>query len=150
MIGEPVTDEQERLVEKVLELNDELVSTHRALVRQRRQVAELLERERGIAETLQRALLPERLPELDGVRLTAQFEPAAGHVGGDWYDAVRLESGELALAIGDVAGKGVPAAAMMGELRGGLRAGVLGGGEPQRRCGCSTGSPIAPATWRPP
>ena len=129
-IGEPVTDEQERLVEKVLELNDELVSTHRELVRQRRQVAALLERERGIAETLQRALLPEQLPELDGVRLTAHFEPAAGHVGGDWYDAVRLESGELALAIGDVAGKGIPAAALMGELRGGLRAGVLGGGEP--------------------
>ena len=60
VIGEPVTDEQERLVEKVLELNDELVTTHRELVRQRRQVAELLERERGIAETLQRALLPER------------------------------------------------------------------------------------------
>jgi serine phosphatase RsbU (regulator of sigma subunit) len=130
VIGEPLVDEQERLVEKVLELNDELVSTHRELVRQRRQVAELLERERGIAETLQRALLPDRLPELDGARLTAHFEPAAGHVGGDWYDAVQLDGGELAIAIGDVAGKGIPAAALMGELRGGLRAGVLAGGEP--------------------
>jgi serine phosphatase RsbU (regulator of sigma subunit) len=130
VIGEPLIDEQERLVEKVLELNDELVSTHRELVRQRRQIAELLERERGIAETLQRALLPERLPELDGVRLAAHFEPAAGHVGGDWYDAVRLDGGELALAIGDVAGKGIPAAALMGELRGGLRAGVFADGDP--------------------
>jgi serine phosphatase RsbU (regulator of sigma subunit) len=130
VIGEPLIDEQERLVEKVLELNDELVSTHRELVRQRRQTAELLERERGIAETLQRALLPERLPALPGARLAAHFQPAAGHVGGDWYDAVSLDSGELALAIGDVAGKGIPAAALMGELRGGLRAGVLGGAEP--------------------
>ena len=64
------------------------------------------------------------------MRLTAHFEPAAGHVGGDWYDAVELESGELALAIGDVAGKGIPAAALMGELRGGLRAGMLAGAAP--------------------
>ena len=253
-IGEPVTDEQERLVEKVLELNDELVATHRELVRQRSAAdaaaervghleaisaaglagrdlhavlhdvlrvivravdaesasillcegdtlvvraalgewqegarvapgdvvsglgggmagvpltlvegalqvraragaaftdadlrlltpaaeraalaisrAQLLERERGIAETLQRALLPEQLPAVPGVRLRALFEPAAGEVGGDWYDAVLLDSGELALAIGDVAGKGIPAATLMGELRGGLRAGVLDGGEP--------------------
>ena len=92
--------------------------------------AQLLERERGIAETLQRALLPERLPEVPGVRLSAFFEPAAGEVGGDWYDAVRRDDGELALAIGDVEGKGIPAATLMGELRGGLRAGVLDGGEP--------------------
>jgi sigma-B regulation protein RsbU (phosphoserine phosphatase) len=92
--------------------------------------AQLLERERGIAETLQRALLPQRLPDVPGLRLSAHFEPATGTVGGDWYDAVRLDSGELALAIGDVAGKGIPAAALMGELRGGLRAGVLDGGEP--------------------
>ena len=130
VIGEPLIDEQERLVEKVLELNDELVNTHRELVRQRRRTAELLERERGIAETLQRALLPERLPDVARGAPLAHFEPAAGHVGGDWYDAVSLDSGELALAIGDVAGKGIPAAALMGELRGGLRAGVLAGAEP--------------------
>lgn len=92
--------------------------------------AQLLERERGIAETLQRALLPDRLPDVPGLRLSAHFEPAAGEVGGDWYDAVVLDSGEVALAIGDVAGKGIPAAALMGELRGGMRAGVLDGGEP--------------------
>ncbi|MDA0161136.1 serine/threonine-protein phosphatase [Solirubrobacter ginsenosidimutans] len=137
VVGEPVVDEQERLVEKVLELNDELVGTHRELVRQRaaaeageRRVAELLERERGIAETLQRALLPDRLPSVEGIELVAHFEPATGHVGGDWYDALELESGELALAIGDVAGKGIPAAALMGELRGGLRAAILAGAEP--------------------
>jgi serine phosphatase RsbU (regulator of sigma subunit) len=130
LIGEPLIDEQERLVEKVLELNDELVTTHRQLVRERRRTAALLEKERGIAETLQRALLPERLPDVPGIRLSALFEPAAGTVGGDWYDAVALDDGRLAFAIGDVAGKGVPAAALMGELRGGLRAGMLGGAAP--------------------
>ncbi|WP_053226164.1 PP2C family protein-serine/threonine phosphatase [Solirubrobacter soli] len=130
VIGEPLVDEQERLVEKVLELNDELVSTHRELVRQRRRTAELLDRERGIAETLQRALLPERLPDVAGLELAALFEPAAGMVGGDWYDAVELDDGQLALGIGDVAGKGIPAATLMGELRGGLRAGVLSGAAP--------------------
>jgi serine phosphatase RsbU (regulator of sigma subunit) len=123
VVGEPLVDEQVRLVEKVLELNDELVAAHRERAR-------LLEHERGIAETLQRALLPERLPEIPGLALTSHFSPAAGLVGGDWFDAVRLDSGELGLAIGDVAGKGIPAAALMGELRGGLRASVLDGGEP--------------------
>jgi phosphoserine phosphatase RsbU/P len=93
--------------------------------------AELHEREHRIAETLQRALMPDRLPAVPGARLSAHFEPAAGvEVGGDWYDALWLESGELALAIGDVAGKGVSAAALMGELRGGLRACALQGGGP--------------------
>jgi serine phosphatase RsbU (regulator of sigma subunit) len=130
LVGEPLVDEQERLVEKVLELNDELVLTHRELIRERRRTAELLERERGIAETLQRALLPELLPDVPGARLTALFEPAAGTVGGDWYDAVVLDDGHLAIAIGDVAGKGIPAATLMGELRGGLRAVLLGGAAP--------------------
>ena len=80
----------------------------------------------------------------------AHFEPAAGEVGGDWYDAVRLDSGELALAIGDVAGKGIPAATLMGELRGGLRAGVLDGGEPTDDAARgSTASPSAPGAWPP-
>jgi serine phosphatase RsbU (regulator of sigma subunit) len=92
--------------------------------------AQLLERERAIAETLQRALLPERLPSVPGLALAAHFEPAAGAVGGDWYDAVELDSGDVALAIGDVAGKGIAAAALMGEVRGGARAGVLGGAAP--------------------
>jgi phosphoserine phosphatase RsbU/P len=91
---------------------------------------QVVERERRIAETLQRALLPDRLPEVPGYRLRAHFEPAAGEIGGDWYDALPLASGELALVIGDVAGKGVRAAALMGELRSGLRAYALDGGAP--------------------
>lgn len=93
--------------------------------------AQVHERERQIAETLQRALLPARLPEVDGLSFAARYEPAADvDVGGDWYDALPLPSGDVALAIGDVAGKGLHAAAMMGEMRGGLRAYALEAGGP--------------------
>ena len=93
--------------------------------------AQVHERERQIATTLQRALLPASLPEIDGLSFAARYEPAADvDVGGDWYDALPLPSGDVALAIGDVAGKGLHAAAMMGEMRGGLRAYALEAGGP--------------------
>ena len=93
--------------------------------------ARIVERERRIAETLQRALLPEVLPSIEGLRLAARFLPGAGvEVGGDWYDALPLPSGELAVVIGDVAGKGLRAATLMGELRAGLRAYAIEGGGP--------------------
>jgi hypothetical protein len=94
--------------------------------------AQAHERERNIAETLQRALLPDSLPQIDGLLLAARFEPGAEvQVGGDWYDALPLASGELALVVGDVAGKGLGAASLMGELRAGLRAYALDGGAPE-------------------
>ena len=93
--------------------------------------ARIVERERRIAETLQRSLLPETLPAIDGIELAARFLPGAGvEVGGDWYDALPLPSGELAIVIGDVAGKGLRAATLMGELRSGLRAYAIEGGGP--------------------
>lgn len=92
--------------------------------------AQVHERERRISETLQRALLPARLPDVAGFSLAARFEPGTDMVGGDWYDALPLPSGEVALVIGDVAGKGVRAAVMMGELRSGLRAYALDAGGP--------------------
>ncbi len=93
--------------------------------------ARIVERERRIAETLQRALLPDVLPSLEGLELAATFLPGAGvEVGGDWYDALPLPSGELAVVVGDVAGKGLRAATLMGELRAGLRAYAIEGGGP--------------------
>jgi phosphoserine phosphatase RsbU/P len=93
--------------------------------------ARVIERERNIAETLQRALLPDALPDIKGLELAARFAAGANvEVGGDWYDAYPLPSGELAVVIGDVAGKGLPAATLMGELRAGLRAYALEGGTP--------------------
>jgi PAS domain S-box-containing protein len=85
------------------------------------------EREHRIAETLQRSLLPDRLPEIPGVRLAARYVPATAdiEVGGDWYDVVQLPNGHVGLAIGDVAGHGLRAASLMGQLRMALRAYAL-------------------------
>ena len=82
------------------------------------------ESERAIAETLQRSVLPGRLPELDDVEVAARYLPgtAGVDVGGDWYDVIQLEGGFLGLVVGDVVGKGVRAAATMAQLRNGLRA----------------------------
>ncbi|MBV8949244.1 MAG: SpoIIE family protein phosphatase, partial [Actinobacteria bacterium] len=77
------------------------------------------EHEQGLTETLQRTLLPERLPEVPGVDLAARYFPGGSElqVGGDWYDVVALADGRIVLAIGDVVGHGVRAAAAMGRLR---------------------------------
>lgn len=77
------------------------------------------EREQATAEVLQRSLLPEELPALEAVELTARYLPGTSgvKVGGDWYDVVRVGDGRVVLAIGDVVGHGVRAAAAMGKLR---------------------------------
>ena len=82
------------------------------------------ETERGIAETMQRSVLPERLPSVSGVTLAARYLPGTVgvDVGGDWYDIIQLEDGSIGLVVGDVVGKGVQAAAMMAQLRNALRA----------------------------
>jgi PAS domain S-box-containing protein len=89
--------------------------------------ARLFDREHRIAQQLQRALLPERLPTVPGLRLAARYLPggAGTEVGGDWYDALALPGGRLALVMGDVAGRGVAAATTMGQLRSALRAYAL-------------------------
>src|SRR4051812_14007503 len=81
------------------------------------------ERAHRIAETLQRALLPERLPHIPGVALAARYLPGGpgAEVGGDWYDVVPYPDGRVGLVMGDVVGKGIAAAALMGQLRNGLR-----------------------------
>ncbi|HLI55419.1 MAG TPA: SpoIIE family protein phosphatase [Actinomycetota bacterium] len=93
----------------------------------------LAERERAmrqskeIAEALQRALLPEQLAEIPGLDLAARYLPGSAglEVGGDWYDVIPAASGAVCLAIGDVVGRGLRAAATMGQLRTALRAYAL-------------------------
>jgi PAS domain S-box-containing protein len=84
----------------------------------------LYERERYIARRLQRSLLPSSLPPVPGVVLAARYEPGGdgSTVGGDWYDAIALPGGRVAVAIGDVVGRGIEAAATMGQMRSALRA----------------------------
>jgi PAS domain S-box-containing protein len=86
--------------------------------------ASLFEREHTTAETLQRSLLPDRLPIVPGIVLEAKYLPVTRNmeIGGDWYDAFRLPDGKLAVAVGDVMGKGLTAAAGMGRVRNALRA----------------------------
>jgi len=86
--------------------------------------AGLYEREHTTAETLQRSLLPDVLPVLPGLILAASYRPVAKNmeIGGDWYDAFRLADQRLAVAVGDVMGKGLTAAAGMGRVRNALRA----------------------------
>ena len=90
------------------------------------------EREHRIAQTLQHSLLPERLPDLGVLELAARYLPGAGgaDVGGDWYDVIELPGGEVALVMGDVVGRGINAAALVGKLRNALRAYALEGHEP--------------------
>jgi serine phosphatase RsbU (regulator of sigma subunit) len=78
----------------------------------------------AIAGTLQRHLLPDRLPEVPGLAMAARYRPSErlAQVGGDWYDAIELPDGGVGLVIGDVVGHGVDAATLMGELRAALRA----------------------------
>jgi PAS domain S-box-containing protein len=85
---------------------------------------EVYQREHRIAETLQRSLLPERLPPIDGLELAARYLPGArgASVGGDWYDVLERPDGRVALVVGDVAGHGLRAAASMGQLRNAFRA----------------------------
>jgi hypothetical protein len=96
--------------------------------------AQLRERERNLAETLQRSLLPRVLPSAAGLLLSARYLPRGtdGPVGGDFYDAIELPGERVGLAIGDVAGKGLSAAAAMGQVRAALHAHALEDPEPGR------------------
>jgi serine phosphatase RsbU (regulator of sigma subunit) len=80
---------------------------------------EMYTEQRSIAQTLQHALLPERLPELDGLEVGARYVPAASgiDVGGDWYDVVTAGAGQVLVMIGDVSGHGLRAATTMASLR---------------------------------
>ncbi|MFB7110547.1 SpoIIE family protein phosphatase [Streptomyces sp. NPDC056190] len=81
-------------------------------------------RQRETAVTLQRSLLPQVLEQPDDLRIAATYQPGGTEaaVGGDWYDVITLGGGRTALVIGDVMGRGVRAAAVMGQLRTAVRA----------------------------
>jgi serine phosphatase RsbU (regulator of sigma subunit) len=89
-------------------------------------------REHNAAVTLQRSLLPRRLPSIEGIELAVRYFPAGAGIeaGGDWYDAVDLGDGKLALVIGDVSGRGITAASIMGRLRMAIRAYAVEGHGP--------------------
>ena len=81
--------------------------------------ARLFAHEHELAVRLQRSLLPDRLPSTDGVELAGHYLAGGAQVevGGDWYDAVQRPDGIIQLCVGDVSGKGIGAATIMGRQR---------------------------------
>ena len=108
------TDEDVRLLEIVADRVAFATESRRAAV------------ERTAARVLQRSLLPARLPTVAGLEMAARYVTAElGEVGGDWYDVFGTPSGGLCIVIGDVVGRGLEAAAVMGQLRSAVRAHAL-------------------------
>jgi anti-sigma regulatory factor (Ser/Thr protein kinase) len=85
-----------------------------------------------MAEAFQRSLLPQRLPEIAGVASWARYVagPTDAQVGGDWYDLIELRNGLAGIAIGDVVGSGLAAAAKMARLQNALRVYAIDGLRP--------------------
>jgi len=126
-------DEKQALVEALAAKNAAL---EHALTELRAALATVAEHERvkrdlEIAREIQRQMLPATFPCAPGLRLHATTVPATW-VGGDFYDALGLEADRVGLLLGDVSGKGIPAAMQMARLMGEFRACVSHGAEPQR------------------
>jgi PAS domain S-box-containing protein len=117
---------------EVLVARRELVSDIAARAALALDSARLYARQHEVAVTLQRSLLPQSLPSLPGWDLAARYLPGAAgtEVGGDFYEAVIRLDGRLVFAIGDVMGRGVRAAAVMGQVRAALRGYALEGHSP--------------------
>ena len=86
--------------------------------------ARLYDEQRSVATTLQHSMLPGSMPEDPRLGLSATYRPAVDvlEVGGDWYDAFLLDADRVAIVVGDVVGRGLQAAAVMGQLRSAVRA----------------------------
>jgi serine phosphatase RsbU (regulator of sigma subunit)/anti-sigma regulatory factor (Ser/Thr protein kinase) len=94
--------------------------------------AKSVEAESALARSIQRSLLPSSFPHVPEMVVTARYRSATSgvDVGGDWYDVIPLPDGRIGLVIGDVEGHSLEAAAVMGQLRSGVRAYAIEGHEP--------------------
>lgn len=90
---------------------------------------ERIERDLRLAEQVQKRFLPQSVPSIPGYEFFAHYHPAY-EVGGDYYDFVQLPDNKLAIAVGDVSGKGVAAALMMAKFSGDTRFCILSEHEP--------------------
>jgi len=90
------------------------------------------ETDRDVASTLQTWLLPDGLPDIDGLTISTIYEPGKGEmqVGGDWFDVVEVDDGRVAVVVGDVVGHDVRAAAEMGQVRHVLASHLAQDGDP--------------------
>jgi serine phosphatase RsbU (regulator of sigma subunit) len=117
-VGEEMSPEDVALAERVAERAS-------ALIRSASEFA----RHRAALDALQHVLLPAEVPEIPGWEVGACYVPflASPTVGGDWWDGLLLPDGRVALTVGDVAGHGVPAVAVMGQLRNAIRSRLVAG-----------------------
>jgi len=126
-------EEMERVASAARDFFIESLSPFEMTQRGFDEAAETARVQRSIAETLQRRLLPGRLPDVPEFAVAARYTAggAGVEVGGDWYDVIPLPGDKVGLAVGDVVGRGVLAASVMGQLRIALRAYALEGAEPR-------------------
>jgi serine phosphatase RsbU (regulator of sigma subunit) len=117
---------------RALEVEADLVARARELQEVNGRLRDANEREREVAMALQRAMLPTPRSALRALDVAVRYRPAedALFVGGDWFDVVELADDAVALAVGDVVGKGLTAAAIMGQLRSALSAATHGADGP--------------------
>src|SRR5581483_8462367 len=109
------------------------------LVRRNRQTAQLLDErtellaeQRTVSETHERAVLPDALPSVGGTEAAVHYRPGVEgiHVGGDWYDVIAVDDRHVLAVVGDVSGRGLPAASAMASLRFTARGYALQGDTP--------------------
>lgn len=124
-----LTADELRLLE--LMANQAAIAIETARLQRREVELQRTDQELAIGRTMQRSLMPAQNPTVDGYEFAVAYEPAA-QVGGDFYDYcwVKGEPRKLGLIVGDVAGKGVPAALFMAMCRTNIRAAVLSGRSP--------------------
>jgi serine phosphatase RsbU (regulator of sigma subunit)/anti-sigma regulatory factor (Ser/Thr protein kinase) len=104
----------------------------RQTLHEREEALEAYRREHVVASTLQRAMLPQRLPQIAGLRIDTAYVPAAGdtEIGGDWYDVFEVSKRLVGISVGDVAGHGLRAATVMGAVRQSIRTAARDDEEP--------------------
>jgi serine phosphatase RsbU (regulator of sigma subunit)/DNA-binding response OmpR family regulator/anti-sigma regulatory factor (Ser/Thr protein kinase) len=118
--SEPIVNAQGQSSRVIGTVQD--VTRQREAARALQEATTALEHERELVQRLQAAVAPSTLPQIPEFEIACRYQPAEpGFVGGDWYDTLELDDGSTLLAIGDVAGHGLSAAATMSQLRTALR-----------------------------
>ncbi len=126
-----------KTIVELTEKNRELSEAYENLQAAQEQIIqkEILERELSRAQEIQQNMLPRTLPHLEGVDVGALMIPARA-VGGDFYDVIPLDEDRLGIVIGDVSGKGVPAALFMALTQSMIRALAKADQEPDEVLSC--------------